>query len=482
MFKRTLTLVTLLLLLLAACSSPAEPETDDPVVEDAPTEVAAATEAPTTAPDPTDVPPTEEPTAEPEVAAADASLTDGIYENRFTPEGYDEFVAYFNFYENGVVYVSLYSGQQYMAGNYEIVDEPFGYDARVDVEEEFEFDPAQSMADQTIIITNFDGSEYARVGYDSTADLVVNLGSYFNKNFVHVLDSGHTSADETGVNVIEYFVPGDQYSLVALKHNGTFQDSVNTIIDGTWTRADNVFTLTDEDSGDSYTITVNDDGTAEYVSIDGETQMLEAQTVDVQLTFTGSITAAFGVMNGTTSLYTDESAVLAIEYAGTTNEFTGDWTLNDDFSLTVTLDGVDYDIPLNTETQTFGDFEFPTSDGQDDVMLVMAQVVEQAAVVYTWVGTANENVVLEMYADGTAQLNYVGLGTVTQGTWSADTSAGPLPEWTIELDETFEDEPIEVTTDFATAFFFTYKNGDGQLEEELSLSFEAYQAGQTAQE
>jgi len=414
-----------------------------------------------------------------EETPAEVTMFDGIYENRFQPEGYDEFVGYFHFYENGIVYVSLYNDGQYMAGFYEIVDEGVGWDPRIDTEEDTdEADLTLATSDKKIIITNFDGSEYAVVGYDSEKDMVVNLESYFNKNFAHVLDSGHTEADETGVNVIEYYVPGDDYSLVALKHNGTFQDSVGMIIEGTWTKDGNVYNLTDEETGDSYTVTVNEDDTAEYVALDGTTQILEApKTVEVQLAFTGSITATYGAMAGTTYLYMDNTAALMIEYAGTTNEFDGTWALNEDYSLGLTFDGVEYTVPLDYETTLYNDFEYATSDGVGDVILVMSQVVEEAALVYTWVGMADTNVVLEMYDDGTCALIYTGMGTVTEGTWSVDTSEA-LPTWTITLDETFEDSPIEVTTDYQTAFFFTFKNAGGELEEELTLTFEDYQAAQ----
>jgi len=482
---------------LVACSSPTAESTPTPT-EQPPTEAEAPVEEEVEAEVPAEaeaeVPMEEEVEAEapaekeaeaevPVEEESEVTMFDGIYENRFTPEGYDEFVGYFHFYENGIVYISLYSGGQYTAAYYEFVDEGVGWDPRIDVDEtDPEFDATQATTDQKIIITNFDGSEYAVVGYDSERDMVVNLESYFHKNFTHVLDSGHTEADETGVNVIEYFIPGDEYSLVALKHNGTFQDSVGAIIEGTWTQDGSVYTLTDAETGDTYTVTVNDDGTAEYVALDGTIQTLEApKVVEVMLSFTGAITATYGAMSGITYLYGDNTASIVVEYAGTTNEIDGDgWTLNDDYSLTLTFDGVDYDIPLNYETAIYDDFGYNTNDGASDVTLVMSQVVPEVTLLYTWVGTANTNVVLEMYDDGTCQLNYTGLGTVAQGTWSVDTSEA-LPAWTITLDETFEDQPIEVTSDFQTAFFFTFKNADGQLEEELALTFADYQAAQPSE-
>jgi len=469
LFVLMLVLMLTLSVALAGCGTneteePAAGEQNDVQVEE---NVPSAENAPSEEEDTAD---------EAETAPAEVTMFDGIYETRFTPEGYEEFVGYFHFYENGVVYVSLYNDQQYMAGYFEIVDEGVGWDPRLGVEDEVEFDPTQATTDKKIIITNFDGSEYAVVGYDSETDMVVNLESYYNKNFTHVLDSGHTDADETGVNVIEYYIEGDDYSMVALKHNGTFQDSVGAIIEGTWTKDGDVFTLTDGITGDSYTVSVNEDGTATYEALDGTTQILiPLSTAVVMISFAGTLEATYGEMAGTTSLFDDNTATIEISYAGTDNEFQGSWVLNEDYSLTLNFDGVEYQIPLDYETTLYGDFEYATSDGAGDVTLVMSQVIEEAPVVYTWVGTVNTDVILEMYSDGTCALIYVGQGTVTEGTWSVDTTEA-LPAWTIELDETFEDAPIEVTSDYATAFFFTFKNVGGQLEEELSLSFEDYQA------
>ncbi len=422
--------------------------------------------------------PTEVVTEAPTEAPEEVTMFTGIYEERFTPPGYGEYVGYFHFYENGVVYVSLYNNGQYMAGYYEIVDEGKGWDPKLG-EPDHEFDVTAATTDKTIIITNFDGSEYARVGYDTALDMVVNLESYYNKNFKHIIDSPHTPEDETGVNVIELYKEDDDYSLVALKHNGTFEDSIDMIIEGTWVKEGDIFTLTDADSGETYTITMNEDGTGAYAGLDGTTlTLVPPKEKAVTLSFAGTLAeAAYGEMKGTTYLYEDETAAVVINYAGVDNTIEGTWKLGADYNITLTLDGVDYLIPLNYETQLFGDFVYTTTDGVNDVELVMAQVVPGPK--YTWVGT-NPSVVLEMYPDGTCKLNYVGMGTVTQGTWTEDNS-GPLPQFTITLDETFESQLIEVTTDYKTAFFFTFKNGSGQLEDTLSLTFADYQAANPQQ-
>jgi hypothetical protein len=428
--------------------------------------------------------PTSVPTLVPTTTTAPVKMTDGIYEQRFTPPGYSEYVAYFHFYPNGIFYLSLYNGGQYMAGYYEVIDTPVEWFPNIQdavptaVAGAATPTPVTAMTDKKIILTKLDGSEYGVVGYDSTLDEVVNLTTYYNFNFTHVLDSGHTDADETGVNVLEYYLNGDQYSLLALKHNGTFQDSINEIIEGTWAKDGNVYTLTDSSNSKTYTVTVNDDGTATYVAEDGTTTytLEPPKTAEVQLTFAGTLPAAYGDMVGTTYLYKDNTARLDIAYANTTKSIDGTWSLGADYSITLILGDKTYTLPVDGATHLFGDISYVANDGTTEVTLVMKEVVAEKTLKFTWVGTTNPAVVLEMYSDGTCLLNYTGMGTVTQGTWTVDTS-GQLPAWTITLEKTFDNAPIEVTSDYTTGFFFDFKNDSGQLADKLFLSFADYQAG-----
>ncbi len=71
---------------------------------------APATTAPTTAPT------TTAPTTTGTTTPAEPTITDGIFECRFTPEGYGEFVNYIHFYPSGIFYLSTYNGRQYQAG------------------------------------------------------------------------------------------------------------------------------------------------------------------------------------------------------------------------------------------------------------------------------------------------------------------------------------------------------------------------------
>ena len=410
--------------------------------------------------------------------AENAPMTQGIYENRFTAEGRGEYVAYIHFYENGVYYISLYNGGQYGAGYYTLEDGTVDFFPGIKDGDT----TTMTQADKVLKLTNLDGSEYATLGYDTASDRVVNLASYYNFNFDHIADSAHTDADENGINVIEYVLPEDDFCMVALKHNGTFEDSIDEIIEGTWTRDGESFVLTDEESGESYTVTVQKDGTALYVGLNGEEITListAAPAKNVVLAFDGQLAAAYGDMSGHVDCYDDGTLALTIGYAGVNREIEGSWALAEDYSkITFSFDGTEVEAPFDYASQTFS-FEYPCSDGTQDVLLPFAQAANAApSVVYTFVGENVSEITCTLLSDGTCSLDFAGLGTVTTGTWSIDTASGPLPAFTIELEDTADNAGVTVETDYATKFFFSYTNSSGTLTETLALSFADYQAAQ----
>ena len=230
------------------------------------------TTAPTVAATPT-VAPTVAPT---EAASEEVTITDGIYYRKFTAEGRGDYEGVLHFYENGIFYLGLYSNKMTVAGYYEIVDQEMEY--IVD-----DTDPEEKgTATQVIKLTNLDGSEYAVLPYAN--DTVYDIPTYYNMDFAHVIDSDHTEADEVGVTVAEYMLGDDVYSIISIKHNGTFQDAVVSMVEGSWTKEGNVYTLTNVDSGVNYSLTLSEDGsTAEYVGEDGTKQTLNkvVQTAEV---------------------------------------------------------------------------------------------------------------------------------------------------------------------------------------------------------
>ena len=423
---------------------------------------APATTAPTTTA-PTTVPTTAEPTT-----PAEPSITDGIFDSTWTPEGYGELVNYFHFYPNGIFYLSLYNGGQYLAGYYEIKD------MQIEYTPDKEKDDVKATADQAVVLTNLDGSEYATLAYDGTT--LYNLPTLYDRNFTHVPDSDHSSDDENGIAIIEFMLGDDEYSLVRLMHNGTFQDTIGEMIEGTWARDGDVYTLTDADSGKDYTVALDAAaGTAEYKALDGSTQTLNLVKESATLvTFWGSTEeATYGLMEIDIACKEDGTATLLVKYAGVENKQEGTWVLADDkMKITLSIGGVDYEAPLDVATRTFS-FDFATSDGSADITVPLTTA---AKVAFTWVGETNDKVVMECYADGTCAVIYVGMGTITTGTWAMDTSS-QLPKWTVKLAETFDGTDVEMTveTDYASKFYFTFKNSSGQLEQVMALPFSALQ-------
>ncbi len=404
-------------------------------------------------------------------APTEPTIVDGIYETRFTPEGYSEFVNYFNFYPSGIFYLSLYNEGQYLAGYYEVVDMSVEYMPNPEDETE------KAMSEQAIVLTNLDGSEYATLAY--VDDVIYDLPTLYNRDFAHVLDTEHTSADENGIAIVEFMLGEDDYSLVRLMHNGTFQDTIGAMVEGTWAVDGDVYTLTDADTGEDYTVTLNADGlTAEYVALDGSTETLNLVVESPTLiTFTGSnAEAAYGEMVVTIACKEDGTAEMTTEYAGNTISSEGAWVLADDnMSITLTFEESEYVAPINLEDNSFS-FELATSDGVNDITVDMT-TAEAVETVYTWTGESDANVILEMYSDGTCALIYSGMGTVTTGTWTIDTT-NQLPAWTLTLAETIDGTDVEVPveSDYATKFYFAFTNSSGQLEATLALSFADYQA------
>ena len=428
--------------------------------------LAACAPAPTTTAPTTTA--TTAPTTTGTTAPAEPTITDGIYENRFTPPGYGEYVSYFHFYDSGIFYLSTYNGGQFMAGYYEIKD----------MEVEYAPDEAKPeekvKSTQAVVLTNLDGSDFATLAYDGTT--VYNLPTLYNKNFTQVLDSGHTLADENGIAIVEFMLGDDEYSMVRLMHNGTFQDTIGEMIEGTWAQDGDVYTLSIADSTDTYTVTLDAAaGTAVYKAVDGTTQTLNlVKESPTLVTFWGSTEeAAYGLMEIDIACKQDGSAELTAKYAGTENKLEGTWVLADDkMSITLKINDTEYVAALDTATRTFS-FDYATTDGTNDITIPLTTA---SKVLYTWVGEANDKVVMECYADGTCAVIYTGMGTVTTGTWVMDTSSA-LPAWTVKLAETFDGKDVEVKveTDYSSKFYFTFKNGSGQLEETLALPFTALQ-------
>ena len=320
------------------------------------------------------VAPTTAATAAPTVAATEApkevTMTTGIYQYKFTPEGYSEFDNFIHFYDNGIFYISLYNAGQVAAGYYEVIDQEMEYVANPDDE------TVKATAPQVIKLTNLDGSDYAVIPYDQ--DKLWDVSVLYNSDFFHVPDTDKTSADETGVTVAEFVLGDDAYSTVAIKHNGTFQDTISTMIEGTWTVDGNVYTLTDSSTNTAYTITVAEDGkTAEYVGQDGAAQTLNMTQMkgNLVMTFTGSGTDTAGDVSTIIEVFDNAKTKIALTIGGNTQNIAGTWEQTDEKTITLTIGDTSYVAAAGADGNY--SFEFTASNGTNDVVFTLTSAVAQ---------------------------------------------------------------------------------------------------------
>lgn len=298
-------------------------------------------------------------------------LTAGVYSYVLVAEGRGELYNFINFYENGVFYASMYDGAQYEAGFYEIIDETAEYDAETNGETDM------IQVDKVIVMTKPDGSEYLRVAYDTENDLLGDVEVMYTLEFAHELDPDPSKTEESGVTLYEYMLGEDEYSVVAIKHNGTFEDSTGTIIVGTWMLDNDIYTLTDEVSGDSYTITLLDDGnSAEYVGLDGTKAILNLlKKAEALITFTGATSeAAYGDMSVIINCFDGGAAEMVVTYAGTESDFEGTWEMAEtQTQIALELDGTTYEAAINMDDHSFA-FDITLGDGTGEVIFEMSNV------------------------------------------------------------------------------------------------------------
>ena len=322
------------------------------------------------------VAPTAAVTVAPTVAATEApkevTMTTGVYECKFTPEGYSEFDNFIHFYDNGIFYISLYNAGQVAAGYYEVVDQEMEYNANPDDE------TVKATAPQVVKLTNLDGSDYAVIPYDQ--DTLWDVSVLYTLDFPHVADSDKTSADETGVTVGEFVLGDDAYSTVAIKHNGTFQDTISTMIDGTWALEGNVYTLTDSSTNASYTLTISEDGkTGAYVGEDGTTETLNMTQMkgNLVMTFSGSGTDTAGDVSAIVECYDNAKTKLTLTVSGNAMNTSGTWVAAADASSTptVNVNGTDYTTTANADG-TYS-FDLSVSNGTNDVAMTLTSVAAQ---------------------------------------------------------------------------------------------------------
>lgn len=178
------------------------------------------------------------------------------------------------------------------AGTWKLLDEEMEYNSAVKLPEGVDEDqenPVYKTATQVIELSEYGGKtmKYA-YAEDKIWGVEMDWGMS-HKNLTHDPDYEWNEADETPVVVEQFYLLKDSSQSVALNHDGSFQDSINSI-SGTWTVSDGVYTLTAR-SGDTYTLTPSEDGTsAEYSSAE-ETITLYETSINSTYSFNGTVSA-----------------------------------------------------------------------------------------------------------------------------------------------------------------------------------------------
>ncbi len=137
----------------------------------------------------------------------------------------------------------------------------------------------EGKAPYTIVFYDFNGNEMDRCGYDGEIlynDLEAITGVGGQPVLYHKdskLEYQESYDEEMGVAYLDMVAADDDTCTVTLRHDKTFVDMMDTIVEGTWSKDGNAYTLKSDD-GDA-TVTVSEDGkTAVYKGIDGsETNM-----------------------------------------------------------------------------------------------------------------------------------------------------------------------------------------------------------------
>ncbi len=213
--------------------------------------------------------------------STERGLTDGMFHFFFDSEG-REFHHYIHFYESGMYYFSDLNGNSKVIGNYEVKDETKEINYAATREDKVNEVVSTITVNKMVYFKDMDGNVVGTAGYvpadGKLYGVVWEVGMKFANEQVYEQQASDwvpTSAmgEETGVALFTYEDKDDTSCYVEINHNGTFVDMMDMMIEGTWTKDGDTYTLQDPDSSDTAKLTVNGD-TATYVGYDGTTKTI----------------------------------------------------------------------------------------------------------------------------------------------------------------------------------------------------------------
>ena len=334
-----------------------------------------------------------------EADANDPTKPAGYYQYSYEVEGLGTWVNYIHLYEESsigqVFYAGYASNQITFAGTYEIEKTPCDYSVAMDRKQSEAGEKTDGTADYTITFTAFDGTDLGSCGYD---------GEYIYNDTTGVagtgaencafqrdpegLDGKYGQADsgyqgEVGVAYLEAVSPDDETCTVKLNHNGTYEDMIDVLVEGTWTMGEDgkTYTLTpDSDSDTGATLVVSDDGSSATYTPDGGTAV--TLTIDtskpVAVVFETVIPAD---QNGIgqdvdcwINCYNDNTCELYISAYGVELALDqGTYETNDDASIAFQFDTMGTVTSVNTDGTNTVDISFAGAPGVGDINTTLTQ-------------------------------------------------------------------------------------------------------------
>lgn len=208
-------------------------------------------------------------------------ITDGYYAYSFYAEGNGDFVSYFHFYEEqpvlgSVFYAGYLNNGVLFAGTYTVEKSDFEYTVAKDRDALLNEQKESGTAPYTVSFYDFAGNLLDQCGYDGDVlyndmEVVTGFGGgevmYYHDIDGEASKYASSYAAEMGVPYLDFVAADDEIATLTLNHNMTYIDLVSTIVEGTWSMAENA------QGGYDYTLTPNDsadEGAVLSVAADGK--------------------------------------------------------------------------------------------------------------------------------------------------------------------------------------------------------------------
>ncbi len=328
-------------------------------------------------------------------------------------------------------FAGLNNNRANFVGTYTVEKTPFDYACYPDraSKEDDNIKPTEGTAPYTITFFDWDGNEIGKVGFDGEVlynvmdeDAVIYAQGSGTVNYLHDITGEHASAyeGELGVPYLEYVADEEVTSTLQICHNKTYVDLVNSMVEGTWTVAENAeggldFTLTPNDSFETGAVvsTSADKTKCTYTPDGGEAIAMSSTTAGNEALYTFAGTHHIEAYNMDADVilevYEDNTCKATMSLRGSSIDLvTGTYELKDGYKFHfVFSNGTEADSNVDgTGTMTVQLAVAGTDVGDVDSTLTLVKDGPQLA--YTFTGThhieaynMDADVILSLYDDNT---------------------------------------------------------------------------------